>query len=183
MDSMNAIYGLFPDLDSARQAIEVLRKASSRLRIAADRILVISHEPLEEQQLGLPRERTPMPWLAALGGVLGAAAGYALVAFTQRTYPLPTGGMPIVALWPAGVVTYEFTMLGAILTTAVTFLIAARLPNYRRRLYDPEISNGKILVAVTDPDLHCRMEIEQVLYREGAERVKEFPDRRGPSRQ
>ena len=171
---MNAIYGLFPDPDSARRAVKVLRNASSRLRIGPDRIVVISHEPLEERDLGLPPQRTAMPWLAAFGGILGGAAGYSLVAFTQRTYPLPTGAMPIVALWPAGVITYEFTMLGAILTTVLTFLIGARLPNYRHRLYDPEISRGKILVGVADADSNFWRELERTLYEQGAERVKQY---------
>jgi hypothetical protein len=171
---MNAIYGLFSDHDSARRAVKALREASSRLRFGPDRITVISHEPLEEQGLDLPRQRTTMPWIAALGGVLGGTAGYSLVAFTQRTYPLPTGGMPIVSLWPAGVITYEFTMLGAILTTVITFLIASRLPNYRRRLYDPEISSGKILVGVSDADVNSWSGIEETLHEQGAERVKQY---------
>lgn len=170
---MNAIYGLFPNTDSARRAVRALREAGSRLHVGLDRIVVISPEPLKEQDVDLPPQRTVMPWIAALGGLLGGTAGYFLVAFTQRTYPLPTGGMPIVATWPAGVITYEFTMLGAILTTALTFLIAARLPNYRRRLYDPEVSAGKILVGVSDADLNSWAGIEETLYEQGAERVKQ----------
>lgn len=171
---MNAIYGLFPDCDSAGQAAQALYRASSRLHIKADEIVVISAEPFEERIPGLPKERTPMPWLAALGGVLGGTAGYTLAAFTQRTYPLPTGGMPIVSLWPTGIVMYELTMLGAIVTTLITFLIAARLPGLRKRIYDPAISQGKILVGVTGPDRDHRAELEQQLYEKGAERVKEF---------
>ena len=72
---MNVIYGLFPDPDSARRAVKVLRNASSRLGIGPDRIVVISHEPLEERDLGLPPQRTAMPWLAAFGGILGGAEG------------------------------------------------------------------------------------------------------------
>jgi|SRR5579863_40542 len=175
---MNAIYGLFTDSDSAGQAVKALRMASSRLHIKADGIVVISPEPIEERIADLPKERTPMPWLAALGGVLGGTAGYMLATFTQRTYPLPTGGMPIVSLWPTGIVMYELTMLGAILTTLITFLITARLPNYRKQLYDPGISDGKILVGVADPDCNCRAELEQQLYQEGAQLVKEFSNRR-----
>lgn len=171
---MNAIYGLFNDSGSAEQAVKALRMASSRLHINAERIVVISSKPLEDKAMDLPKERTPMPWLAALGGVFGGTAGYALAAFTQRTYPLPTGGMPIVSLWPTGIVMYELTMLGAILTTLVTFLITARLPGFRKRVYDPEISQGKILVGVTSPDGNYRAELEQQLYQRGAESVKEF---------
>jgi hypothetical protein len=171
---MKAIYGLFPDSDSARRALAALRAESSRLRIAPEAIVLMSSEPLEEEGFGWEEQRTPMPWLAALGGVLGGTAGYTLAAFTQRTYPLPTGGMPLVAKFPSGIIMYELTMLGAVVATIVTLLISARLPNYRKRLYDPEVTNGKILVGVADPDRDCSEEIGQWLQREGAEQVKEF---------
>ncbi len=171
---MNAIYGLFSDPNSAGQALKALRAASSRGHINADGIVVISSEPLEDKGMGLPKQRTPMPWLAALGGLIGGSIGYALATFTQRTYPLPTGGMPIVAMWPTGIIMYELTMLSAILATLVTFLITARLPNYRKRLYDPEISDGKILIGVAAPDGNYCAELKRQLHQEGAEKVKEF---------
>ncbi len=171
---MNAIYGLFPDTDSARRAMTFLRAESPRLGIHSNSILLMSAEPLQEEAFGWKEQHSPMPWLAVLGALLGGTGGYALASFTQRTYPLPTGGMPIVAMWPTGIIMYELTMLGAILTTIVTFLIAARLPNYKRRLYDPEVSNGKILVGVSDADADCRAELERRFHQEGAEEVKEY---------
>jgi hypothetical protein len=171
---MNAIYGLFPDSDSARRALTALREESSRLRIEPKAIVLMSSEPLEEAGFGWEEQRTPMPWLAALGGLLGGTAGYALATFTQRTYPLPTGGMPLVAMFPSGIIMYELTMLGAVIATMLTLLISTRLPNYRKRLYDPEVTNGKILVGVADPDRDCSAEIGERLQREGAEQVKEF---------
>ena len=68
---------------------------------------------------------------------------------TERAWPLVTGGMPIVAWWPNIVITFELTMLGAILTTVVSMLVAARLPSAKRLLYDPAVSDGKILVGVS----------------------------------
>ena len=129
---MNAIYGLFPDTHSARRALAALRGACSRLHLNPKAIVVISSEPLEEEGFGWEEERSPMAWLAPLGAFVGAGVGYALSAFTQRTYPLPTGGMPIVAMWPTGIIMYELMMLGAILTTIVAFMIASGLPNYKK---------------------------------------------------
>jgi len=39
-------------------------------------------------------------------------------------------------------------MLGAILTTVASLLVAARLPTRKRSMYDPAVSDGKILVGV-----------------------------------
>lgn len=171
---MNAIYGLFPDTNSARRAMAALRKENQGLHVRRDAIVLMSCEPLEEEGFGWEEQRTPMPWLAVLGAFVGGTCGYMLASFTQRTYPLPTGGMPIVAMWPTGIVMYELTMLGAIVTTIVTFLIGARLPNLKKRLYDPEVTNGKILVGVIDPENDCRAELEHELLRAGAEHVKEY---------
>jgi hypothetical protein len=69
---------------------------------------------------------------------------------------------------------YELTMLGAILTTIVTFLITARLPRYRDRIYDPEVSYGKVLVGVAAADRDLSAKVTQRLYEQGAEQVKEI---------
>ena len=53
---------------------------------------------------------------------------------------LPTGGMPITPPWTNGIIVYEMTMLGAILTTIVMLLIGAGLPNFKGVITDPEIS-------------------------------------------
>jgi len=171
---MNAIYGLFPDTNSARRAIATLRSDSARLGFTPEEIVIMSAEPLEEEGFGWEEQHTPMPWLALLGAVVGGTAGYSLAAFTQRTYPLPTGGMPLVSMYPSGIVMYELTMLGAIVTTLVTLLISAGLPNWKKRLYDPEVTNGKILVGVANPNQQGSREIAQRLQRDGAEQVKEF---------
>lgn len=171
---MNAIYGLYPDTISARRAIAVLRAESTRLRIKPEAIMIMSAVPLEEDGFGWKDQHTPMPWLALMGSLVGGVLGYVLSAFTQRTYPLPTGGMPIVAMWPTGIIMYELAMFGAVFTTIVTFLVSAGLPNFKKRLYDPEVTNGKILVGVADPHSDCSGEIGQRLQEEGAEQVKKF---------
>ena len=156
------------------EAASALRTSSADLHIRPESIKVISAEPIEEEITAAGEGHSRMPWIAVAGGICGGTAGYALAAFTQRTYPLPTGGMPIVALWPTGIVIYELTMLGAILATIITFLITARLPQYKNRIYDPAVSYGKTLIAFTDvaPNLHPKM--SQKLRELGAEQVKEI---------
>ena len=58
--------------------------------------------------------------------------------------------MPIVAWWPNLIITFELTMLGAILATAITLAITARLGR-TATIYDPAVSDGKILVGVANP--------------------------------
>lgn len=167
---MKAVYALYPDPDSAQQAVNSLREAG----VAAKDIAVISSEPFEEYDFGRQNQRTPMPWLTPLGGLVGGISGFLLAALTQKAYPIPTGGMSIVALWTNGIITYELTMLGAILTTLLTLLLSVRLPDWKARLYDPSISDGKILIGVMNPEEGSRIELERRLREAGAPRIKEF---------
>jgi Protein of unknown function (DUF3341) len=172
---MNTIYGLFPNEESALHAASTLRTKSSELHIKPESITVISSQPIEEEITASGQRHSWMPWIAVAGGILGGTGGYSLAAFTQRTYPLPTGGMPIVALWPTGIVMYELTMLGAILATVVTLVITARLPRYKNRIYDPAVSHGKVLVALVDPSCDEQEKLRQSLGQLGAEQVQQTP--------
>jgi hypothetical protein len=71
-----------------------------------------------------------MPWMALTGAVLGGVGLFSLVAWTSTHYPLPTGGMPLVALPPAGVITFEGVAIGAIIFTVATVLYECGLPGF-----------------------------------------------------
>ncbi|HEY4579524.1 MAG TPA: quinol:electron acceptor oxidoreductase subunit ActD [Candidatus Acidoferrales bacterium] len=172
---MNAIYALYSDPGSAQNAYDALRRASSALGVDAGNVVVVTSEPYEGYEFASEHAKTHMFPLAALGGLVGGSFGYWLTSFTQTSYPLPTGGMPIVTGWTNGIIIYELTMLGAILTTLLTLLITAGLPNFKPALSDPEIWTGKILVGVTDPPAAARSELEAKLRQAGALAVKEFP--------
>jgi len=168
MPSPPVIYGLFADPESADRGMNALHRAE----IKPKKIVVMSAEPFDDYSFAKMDHHTPMPWIAAAGGVVGGTCGYLLARLTQVAYPINTGGMPIVAAWPTGIVTYELTMLGAVITTIVTLLITTRLPNWKSKLYDEEVSNGKILIGVLDPSDAARAEIENRLRGAGAVKVK-----------
>ncbi|HEV2178056.1 MAG TPA: quinol:electron acceptor oxidoreductase subunit ActD [Terriglobia bacterium] len=172
---MTAIYGLYPDPGSAERAFQSLRRPPDGVDVSDNDIVILSSEPFEEYEFGRRGHRTVMPWLAALGGLAGGLLGFLFVSYTQRAYPLPTGGMKIVSLWPDGVITYELIMLSAILTTLVTLLITARSPRRSRKLYDPQVSEGKILVGVVNPAEASSAGLERMLRDAGASSVVSCP--------
>ena len=171
---MQAIYGLYPDPDSAQRAMDLLQGAGRGLGFTDSQIVVLSGEPYEDHPFGQRNKRTIMPWISAGGGLVGGLLGFWFISSTQKAYPLITGGMEIVTKWPDGIITYELTMLGAILTTIVTLLITARIPDWRRHLFDPGVGEGKILIGVMDPPENSRDEIRRRLSSVGAGDVKEF---------
>jgi hypothetical protein len=164
----SAIYGLFPGPHAAERAACALREAG----IAPDRIVVISPEPFEEFSFAQSDNATWMPWIAVLGGVIGGTCGFLLAWYTQVSNRLVTGGMPIVAPWPTGIITYELTMMGTVLMTVIVLLIGTRLPSWKPRLYDPEVSYGKILIGVLDPSEIILADIETLLRHAGAEKIR-----------
>ena len=172
--AMRVVYGLYPDPDSAQRAFDALRGGGKASGFDSRRIAVVSSEPFDGYEFFKQDHKTAIPWLAVLGGLAGGIAGFSFAAYTQAVYPIPTGGMPIVPFYADGVITFELTMLGAILTTLVMVLLTARLPNWRRRLYDPEVSDGKILVGLIDPPATSRAAVEQRLLEAGASQLKEF---------
>lgn len=170
MATLNAIYGLFSGPTAAERGFNALRSAG----IPDEKFLVISAEPFEEYEFSHLDGKTRMPWIAVLGGVIGGTSGFLLAWYTQVAYPIPliTGGMPLVAPFPTGIVTYELTMMGAVVATLITLAVSAGLPNWKEQFYDSAVSQGKVVIGVADPSDAARADIEARLKRAGAESVK-----------
>jgi hypothetical protein len=96
-----------------------------------------------------PERRTRVRWLALAGGIFGAGAGFALAAGTAWLYPLRTGDKPIIALYPAAIITFELAMLFAMVATVAGMFLEMRLPRREKGLYDPAIAEGCIGISVT----------------------------------
>jgi hypothetical protein len=171
---MKAIYGLFPGPIPAQDAYDELQKSGASLGIDGSKIVVISSEPWEGYDFSHEHAKSPMFLFATIGGIVGGISGYLLAAYTQVSYPLPTGGMPLITSWTNGIIIYEMTMLGAIVTTLVTLLVTAGLPNTKKKLNDPEIWTGKVLVGVTDPPESSRAALESTFRQAGAVSVKDY---------
>jgi hypothetical protein len=102
-------------------------------------------------------------YIASGGGLLGFLFSVWLTTYTETDWPLVTGNMPIVAWWPNLIVVFELTMLGAILSAVLTLIVSAGLARRRPALYDPEVTNGKILVGVEDPRQDRLADLERAL--------------------
>ena len=144
---MKAVYALYPNGQSAQQAVNRLRAAG----IADRDITVISSEPMEEYEFGQMDAASWIWWIACAGGLVGMATAVGLAYITEMSWPINTGGLPTFAWWPNLIIMFELTMLGAIVATVVTLVVTAGLGRGRGKLYDPEVSDGKILVGVENP--------------------------------
>ena len=165
---MRAVYGLYPDGDSAQQAVNRLRAAG----VVDRNITVLSAQPMEDYEFGEMDKATWMWWLACLGGLIGMAIGVGLSWLTETSWPMNVGGLPTFAWWPNLIIIFELTMLGAILATVATLVVTAFLPGKGHTLYDPEVTDGQILVGVENPPEESIQSLQATLGAPPGARVK-----------
>ena len=135
--------GTFAAKDTAITAIKQLKANGYG---PAD-LAIFSDEPIE-----FPRGVLDRSSHMSLAVVSGAAAFFLLavgfVYFAQYNYRLVTGGMPIFSFWSTGVVFYEMTMLGAILTTLGWFIWESGLLRRDKSIPVPAIGPADICLRV-----------------------------------
>ena len=143
---MKAVYGLYSDGQAAQQAVNRLRAAG----LADRQITILSAQPMEDYEFGHIDKANWLWWIACAGGLTGMAVGFFLTWLTETSWPINVGGLPIYAWWPNLIIIFELTMLGAIMATVIALVITAGLGR-GGGLYDPEVSDGQILVGVENP--------------------------------
>ena len=144
---MKAVYALYDDGHAAQQAVNRLRASG----LKDPEITVLSGRPMEEFEFGNMDKDTWMWRIACAGGLVGLGVAYGLAWLTENSWPMNVGGLPTFAWWPNLIIMFELTMLGAVVATVITLVVTAGFGRAKGRLYDPEVSDGKILVGVENP--------------------------------
>ena len=141
--------------------------------VRPEHVEIFSSKPveLEPDLLDRPSHMSLFAVVAALAAGTGMTA---FMFYTQQDYPLVTGGMPLNSGWATGVVTFELTMVGAILGTVFMFLWESGL--LRRRLHPlPELPEDGIVLQVD-----CRTDLataEEALRHCGARHIDTWEER------
>jgi ActD protein len=117
MSSVMYLLSEFRDQDAVAAAIHSLRAVG----VADSDMDLFSEEPVEFPRGVLDRP-SRMSFAAVSGAIMLGVGATAFVWFAQNNYALDTGGMPVFSFWGTGVITYEMTMLGAVLSTFGYFL-------------------------------------------------------------
>jgi len=159
--------GIFRDVETAARGVEGLVKAGFN---EAD-ITSLSSVPYPDNVLVKTGQKTWFRWLAVAGGLAGAVGGFLLAAGTAWVYPVQTGDKPIIAFFPAGIVTFEIAMLCAMVGTMAGMFLEMGLPPSGKRLYDPAISEGCIGIGVTTASDDLRGRAEKIMLEAGALRT------------
>ena len=160
------ILGLFETAESAAQAGDALKQSN----ISDQDYDFLTDAPYPEGAFGEREERHRLYVFPLCGALVGLTIGVLLTAMTQMAYPMVQGGKPILSLPPMAVVTYESTMLTAIIFTIIGVIFESRLPKLKMGLYDTRITEGYIGVAVTTEEDRVGA-AEEVLRQVGAEDI------------
>jgi hypothetical protein len=164
---MRAVYGLYPDGHSAQQAFNRLKA----MGIAPSEITVLTAQPMEAFEFGNLDKKTYIWWLACLGGLIGMSVAFGLAYVTEHSWEMNVGGLPIFAWWPNLIIIFELTMLGAITATTLTVVVTALIGD-KGKLYDPEVTDGKILIGVEYAPESSVPDLERSLSASPGARVK-----------
>ena len=107
----------FSDVEAAAAAVQTVSGAGVDKRD----VEVFSARPVVFEP-GILDRPSRMSLLAVVSAIVVGSGATALMYYTQLDYPLITGGMPLNSGWATGVITFELTMLGAILGAVGGFL-------------------------------------------------------------
>jgi hypothetical protein len=162
----NNAVGLFHDPDSALEAAGALKSAGFA------RPELQSPIPLHGVEAVLGPKKSVIKRFTFFGGIFGAIGGFTLAAGTAVLYLHPTGGRPIITIPPFLIISYEMTILFGILATVLGFLISARFPAIRERIYLPEAAVDKFVVTVPCENAERIDRAETILRDAGAEEVR-----------
>ena len=163
----NYLIGVFHDPDSA------LAAAGKLLGAGFDTPEIQSPIPIHGVEEVLGKKKSVIKRFTLFGAITGGMSGFLLAAGTAVLFPHPTGGRPLITFPPYLIITYEMTILFGILATVLGFLISARLPAIRERLYVPESAVDKFVVTVACPNTENLSQAGEILRASGAEEIRE----------
>lgn len=99
------LLGVFDAVDAAVDAIERLH--ATRIR----KFTVFAPAPDHRLEHAIAAPQSPVRLFTLVGGLTGAASGFALPTWTSLDWPLVTGGKPIIAIPAWVIIAFELTIL------------------------------------------------------------------------
>ncbi len=166
-DKRTGLLALFRDPEKVAAATAALRQDG----ITSKDYDVLTGSPYPEGAFGEEHPKHRLFYFPLGGAIVGFSIALFVTAATQLAYPMVTGGKPVLAIPPMLIITYEGTMLGAILATVVGIIFESRLPRLKMGLYDERITEGYIGLMVAAPTDRAGA-VEQLLRRVGADDIK-----------
>lgn len=167
--------GLLASYDYLDATVDAIRRLRSE---GFEELTAFAPFPEHQIEHALGYRTSPVRLFTLVGGLTGAATGFALTIFSSMDWPIVTGGKPIVSI-PAYIIpVFELTILFGAFATVFGVLWNMRVPSVSTLkgdvVYDPEFSAGRFGIYVTAPS--SRMEtVRRILEDHGPAQLEEDP--------
>ncbi len=167
--------GLLASYDYLDATVDTIKKLREQ---GFEEITAFAPFPEHHIEHALGYTSSPVRLFTLVGGLTGAATGFAFTVFTSMDWPIVTGGKPIVAI-PAYVIpAFEMTILFGALATVIGVFWHMRVPSLKGDVvYDPEFSSGRFGVYVTAPPNQMDV-VRGILEEAGPSRMEDDPQGR-----
>lgn len=127
------VYALLVEFDQPQQLIDSIR----RLREAGYRSFdAYSSFPIDQLPEAMAFQDNRVPLLALAGGILGAVLGFALQVYCNLDFPIDIGNRPLIAPQAFLLITFELTVLFAVVSCIGGMLALNGLPRLHHPIFD-----------------------------------------------
>jgi hypothetical protein len=157
--ALSGVVGFFDDPESLTEAAAKVRDSSYK---QFDCFTPYAVHGLEHAQ-GLPRSK--VPYVTGIFAFTGTATAFAWQYAASATWwPHIIGGKPMNSL-PAFVpIIFELSVLFGGIATFFGMLAFNRLPNLKKRAFDPSITNNRFAIMIENPNEEIEDEEEHVAF-------------------
>lgn len=127
---------------------EFVKKFKELLKegVPVDRMQIYLPFPVEEVEEILGRPVSKLNIITLLGAITGTITGFGFTIYTVLSWPLITGGKPLISIPAFVIIAFELTILFGAITSFLGFLSLSRLPDIRRILNPIEFDNRFTIV-------------------------------------
>lgn len=172
MSDSVTLMALFDEVESVAEVHDALRRRG----MAEEDMIVLSGMPYSPEMLGRSVAWGRLPVISISGACVGFLIGIFLNVGTPLLYSVRVGGQPLIPIPTSAVLTYEFTMMGLIVSTFLGVLWQSTFPDFGPKHYHPLVTNGRVglLFACARDEVD---EIQALMQAHGAEQVVEPEER------
>lgn len=107
------------------------------------------HEIEEVFEKYVPKSK--VKYFTLLGGLAGTITGFAFTIYTVLSWPLISGGKPLVSIPAFIVIAFELTILFGALSSLLGFAFFSRLPNIPK-IFEPEDYGNEFVLQIERED-------------------------------